>query len=289
MLLTIPLLKSSVTSSQVNWDDYTNAQLASLLLEVQGDIQAALGWRIEATHSLETTYGTGTNRLRSRYYPICYTNHIYLVYPGTSTQQNVDVYNVNQVVTFPSLGEYLNYNPFIYQTSGYLTIFPSGTPIQIDYVYGYPMTTLTANLTAGVSSSLSVGSGLGFGNSADYFILDGANTEVVTTAPAAPASPGGPTYVAGANPVVLTAPVQYSHTSTATLAVTNLPQSVISVICRLVENRLLGKDNPLYTGVKSRITGEPMKLTESYTDVRDISAHYIQQLLPTMNRNIGIF
>lgn len=273
MLLTLPLLKAGLTAQTLgkNAGGYTaadnngplaDALLTDLIEETEGALQQALGWQIEATHAVETLCGTGTNVLQSRYWPICSVAHIYIVSPGTPAVNLTDVWNGNSVVVTYETGQLLNYNPFAFQAVGYLTLFPRGAPVQLDYVYGYAMANITANAALG-ATSLTVDNPLGFRPGADYRIWDGASSEVVTTAN---------TYVAGANPVTLAAATKYAHNTATCQAVSDMPPALVRAARRIVERRVLGRDSRALAGLKSKISGQSgSNYTESYVEVPEIS------------------
>lgn len=288
-ILTLPLLKAGLTAQVLgqNTGGYSvlsgaglgDPQLADLLDEMSGLLEGSLGWNPEAHHVLEPAKGRGANVLYVRQYPIATMAHVNLLYPGTGTQQSVDIYQSAVTINQWDIGEILFYNPFILPLYGYLSYFPYGAPLTIDYVAGYVMTALAGGPYDADATSLTVANPLGIRAGADYRINDPTNgTETVTVAG---------TYTAGSTTVPLAAGTLYAHTTTTALAFTDMPAEVVRVVRRAVERRVLGRDSHALAGLKSRITGETQKLQESYTEVLELTPADLTELA-SLNRRLGV-
>lgn len=119
---------------------------------VNGEARHANGF--EAHRVIDRVYGTGTNKLMSTYYPVNVLNGITLIFP--SNQGNVNLPGANQVPIDPSrvvidheAGLLYNWSPFVFQTIGYMTVFPEDVPIDIDYYTGYVSQVTTTVVPAG--------------------------------------------------------------------------------------------------------------------------------------------
>lgn len=105
---------------------------------------------------VDRVFGTGTNKLRATYYPILQLNSVTLIFPAN--QGNVNLPGGNQVPIDPSrvvidhqAGLLENWSPFVFQTIGYMTVFPEHVPINIDYYTGYIAEQAQVGITAGTT------------------------------------------------------------------------------------------------------------------------------------------
>lgn len=122
---------------------------------VNGEARWASGF--EAHRVIDRKYGTGTNVIFSTYYPVCVLNAISIVFPP-NTGQNVNLpgpnivpIDPNRVVIDHDTGQMVNWSPFIFQTLGYMTVFPEGVPINLDYYTGYVSTVTSSAIQAAVT------------------------------------------------------------------------------------------------------------------------------------------
>lgn len=282
MLVTLPLLKAGLPSNLMTagqsqgWAAYTDAQLADLVLEAHAVLAGALGWEIVATHTVETQTGNGTARLFLRRYPVCAVNSIALLIPGEgASPASYNVYNPAYSIVRWDTGEIDNYSAFAIQLAGSYSWFPKGTPIAVDYVYGYPMANLAADCTQG-ATTLTVDNPLGFNPGQDYRIEDGVHTEVFTLQ-----------SVAG-SVLTLSAGTLFAHTAASALAVTNMPREVIRVTRRLCERRILGRNSQALTGAKARMSKQG-DITESFAEVLELTPADLALLSPNLTRVAGGF
>lgn len=141
----------------VDLSGYNAAELSKQLLQaeawVNGEARHASGF--EAHRILDRRIGTGTNVIFSTYYPVCVLNAINLVFPpNTGYNVNLPGPNIvpidpNRVVIDHQTGELINWSPFVFQTIGYMTVFPDGVPIDLDYYTGYVSTVTLSSVPAG--------------------------------------------------------------------------------------------------------------------------------------------
>lgn len=120
---------------------------------VNGEARHASGF--EAHRIIDRRLGTGTNIIFSTYYPVCVLNAISIVFPpNTGYNVNLPGPNIvpidpNRVVIDHQTGQLINWSPFVFQTIGYMTVFPEGVPIDLDYYTGYVSTVTTSVVPMG--------------------------------------------------------------------------------------------------------------------------------------------
>lgn len=277
MLITLPLLKAGLGATGAVGAGQSDPQLVDLIDEAHGLLTAAMGWEIVATHTLETQTGNGTAKLFLRRYPVCSIASIALLIPGVGSSPNAyNVYNPAYSITRWDTGEVDNYSAFAIQLANSYSWFPKGTPVQVDYVYGYPMANLAADAAQG-ATTITVDSALGWNPGQDYRIEDGLSSEVFTLQSVA----GGA--------LTLTAGTQHAHAAATTLAVTNMPREVVRVARRVVERRLLSRNSPALAGIKARNTRQTGDLVESYSEVLELTPAEMAMLTPNISRIGGGF
>lgn len=193
----------------VDLSGYTPTDLNSMLRQaeawVNGEARHARGF--EAHRVVDRVMGTGTNKLRTNYYPVCVLNGIQLIFPANTG--NVNLPGANQVPIDPSrvvidhdAGILYNWSPFVFQTIGYMTVFPEGVPINVDYYTGYISTYTTSAMAAGATViPVTNNSCFYFGQTIRFY--EPAAPEFITVQ--------GTTAI-GANYFVITQePTQYAH------------------------------------------------------------------------------
>lgn len=211
---------------------YTPNQLASLIDQaeawVNGEARHAQGF--SAHRIIDRVYGTGTNKLKTTYYPVCALNSIAIIFPP-NVGSNVNLPGPNQVPIDPSrvvidheAGMLYNWSPFVFQTIGYMTVFPEHVPINVDYYTGYVATQTTTTLAAG-STFIPVQSASCFYWSQAIRIDDPIQPEWVTVQ--------GATTIGSVQTVVTNDPLQYSHPFSTTVGdmPTQIRQAVAFIVC----------------------------------------------------------
>lgn len=144
----------------IDLSGYNTTALAEQLSQaeawVNGEARHASGF--EAHRIIDRLYGTGTNQLFTTFYPVCALNAISIVFPPNSGY-NVNLPGPNIVPIDPSrvvidhqAGILINWSPFVFQTIGYMTVFPEGVPIDVDYYTGFVSTAVTSTVPAGATS-----------------------------------------------------------------------------------------------------------------------------------------
>ena len=156
-ILTVEELQSY--SLPVDLSGYSAVELDEKIREatawINGECRVSGGFEMHRV--LDRVRGNATNQLRTTYYPIKQLNGIYIVFPSNSGQ-NVNLPGQNQVPIDPSrvvvdyeAGTIDNWSPFVFQTIGYMTVFPERVPINIDYYTGYVNAVTTTTLPAGAT------------------------------------------------------------------------------------------------------------------------------------------
>lgn len=143
----------------VNLSDYNPNDLVYLIRQaeawVNGEARYARGF--EAHRVVDRIYGTGTNHLFTNFYPVLNLNAVDLVFPP-NTGNNVNLPGPSTVPIDPTriiidhqTGELINWSPFVFQTIGYMTVFPDGVPINVDYYAGYVAVATASTVLAGTN------------------------------------------------------------------------------------------------------------------------------------------
>lgn len=191
-----------------------------------------------AHRQIDRVMGTGTNKLFTNYYPVCTLNQIVLIFPAN--QGNVNLPGSNQVPIDPSrvvidhyTGELINWSPFIFQTLGYMTVFPESVPINIDYYTGYVSQVTTTTVQAG-ATYVPVDNASCFWYLQTVRFYDAAVPEYVTVA--------GTTVQGGVQAVVLNDPLQYTHPSGSNIG--DMPPEVRYATALVVADFALRELNP---------------------------------------------
>lgn len=216
----------------IDLSGYTPTQLASLIDQaeawVNGEARHAQGFT--AHRVIDRVYGTGTNKLKTTYYPICTLNSIAIIFPP-NTGSNVNLPGPNQVPIDPSrvvvdheAGMVYNWSPFVFQTIGYMTVFPEHVPINVDYYTGYVAAQTTSVVNAG-ATLIPVSNASCFYWSQTIRLDDPAQPEWVTVQ--------GTTTLGGVATVVLNDPLQYAHPFATTIGdmPTPIRQAVAFIVC----------------------------------------------------------
>ena len=139
----------------IDLSGYTPTQLAEKIREATAWIEGeSRKGGFELRRIIDRVYGTGTNKLFTNFRPVNQLNMINLVFPPNSGNVNLPGPNLvpidpNRIVVDHDTGELINWSPFMFQTFGYLTVFPREVPINIDMLVGYVSTATTNNISAG--------------------------------------------------------------------------------------------------------------------------------------------
>lgn len=175
----------------------------------------------EAHRVRDRVYGRGTNVLATTYYPVLALNAVQIIFPP-NTGSNVNLPGPNQVPIDPSrviidnqAGILKNWSPFVFQVIGYMTVFPDGVPVDIDYYTGYNNTILTTLVSAGSTLvPVTNASTFYFGETVRFY--ERGNDEQVLCV--------GTTMFGGQQYVLSDAPTQYTHQAGVTFG--DLPPEV---------------------------------------------------------------
>lgn len=171
----------------VNLSSYNPNDLTALIRQaeawVNGEARYARGF--EAHRVVDRIYGTGTNHIFSTFYPILQLNAVDLVFPP-NTGQNVNLPGPSTVPIDPTriiidhqTGELINWSPFVFQTIGYMTVFPDGVPINLDYYAGYVAVATASSVPAGANLiPVTNASYFYYGQAVNFY--DPPNDEMVT-------------------------------------------------------------------------------------------------------------
>lgn len=225
----------------IDLSGYTPQQLASLIDQaenwVNGEARHAQGF--SAHRVIDRVYGTGTNKLKTTYYPICTLNSIAIIFPP-NTGSNVNLPGPNQVPIDPSrvvidheAGMVYNWSPFVFQTIGYMTVFPEHVPINVDYYTGYVASQTMSTLAAG-ATLIPVNNASCFYWSQAIRLDDPVQSEWVTVQ--------GTTTVAGVPLVVTNDPLQYSHPVSTTIG--DMPVAIRQAVAFIICDMALRSLNP---------------------------------------------
>lgn len=221
------------------YDPYT---LSNMLHQAESWVNGEARHKYGFTQSrvVDRVYGTGTNKLRSTYYPILTLNSIQIIFPPNAG--NVNLPGPNQVPIDPSrvvidyeAGLFYNWSPFVFQTIGYMTVFPQGVPVNLDYYQGYIATTTTSSVPAGATLVPVVNASC-FHNAQTVRFYEDTAKEFVTVT--------GATSINGVPLVVLQDPLQNAHASGVTFG--DMPEEVrlaqAFVVCDLAIRALNPED-----------------------------------------------
>jgi hypothetical protein len=155
ILNTNDLLAMSLPADLSGYDPLV---LAAKLQQAEAWVNAEARYQngFAAHRIVDRVFGTGTNKLMTTFYPVLQLNSIHLIFPAN--QGNVNLPGGNQVPIDPSrvvidhqAGLLENWSPFVFQTIGYLTVFPEHVPINIDYYTGYIAEQATTGISAGAT------------------------------------------------------------------------------------------------------------------------------------------
>lgn len=227
-------------SLPVNLSGYDPIILAAKIREaeawVNGEARHANGF--EAHRVIDRVFGTGTNKLRTSFYPILQLNSINLIFPAN--QGNVNLPGGNQVPIDPTrvvidhqAGLLENWSPFVFQTIGYLTVFPEHVPINIDYYTGFVSEQTPVGITSGTTYiQVTNASCMYYGQTLRVF--DPLQPEFLTVV--------GTTSQAGVQAVVTWDPPQYNHVAGTTVG--DIPPEVRQAVGYVVADFALRELNP---------------------------------------------
>ena len=122
-----------------------DAQLAEMLEEAAGEIDAVCGQSWLARERTYRVHGDGTSRLRLPDAPLIALRQVKIVLPTTS---GFDVPLSALLVDYEH-GLLENVSPLLFQGIGITTYFPTGTPIDVTYAFGvnFPVAPPTFTVT----------------------------------------------------------------------------------------------------------------------------------------------
>lgn len=220
-----------------NYDPFSlNSMLHQAETWVNGEARHKHGFT--QSRVVDRVYGTGTNKLRSTYYPILTLNSIQIIFPPNAG--NVNLPGPNQVPIDPSrvvidyeAGLFYNWSPFVFQTIGYMTVFPEGVPINLDYYQGYIATTTTSAVRAG-DTLVPVVNASCFHNAQTVRFYEDQAKEFITVV--------GATNGGGVPLVVLQDPLQNAHASGVTFG--DMPEEIRQAQAYIVCDQAMRALNP---------------------------------------------
>lgn len=221
-MATISLQELQSYNLPIDLSGYTPNDLNQLILQatawVNGECRHYKGF--EAHRVIDRVYGRGNNNLFTSFYPILALNKINIVFPAN--QGNVNLPGPNQVPIDPNrvivdhnAGIIKNWSPFVFQTIGYMTVFPDGVPMDVDYYTGYVNTVITSSIPAGLTLIPVQNASTFYYGQTIRFYEAGLDEQVVTT---------GGTQIGGVQYAVLSDPTQFPHTNGVSIG--DLPPEV---------------------------------------------------------------
>jgi hypothetical protein len=239
----VPILNTQdllAMSLPVDVSGYDVQTLANKLREAEAWVNGEARYQngFEAHRQIDRVFGTGTNKLRTNFYPILQLNSVNLIFPAN--QGNVNLPGANTVPIDPTrvvidhgAGLLENWSPFVFQTIGYLTVFPEHVPINIDYYTGYVAEQSTSSLSVGqmVVPMTNVSC---FYYGQNIRVFDALNPEMVTVQSI--------TTQAGAQWVVLNDPLRYTHPTATTIG--DMPAEVRLAVAYVLCDFALVELNP---------------------------------------------
>jgi hypothetical protein len=193
----------------VDLSGYQPSELNALILQasswVNGECRHYKGF--ESHRVVDRVYGRGTNVLFTTYFPILALNTVKLIFPPNAG--NVNLPGPNQVPIDPSrviidhqAGVLKNWSPFVFQTIGYMTVFPDDVPIDIDYYTGYVNSVTSTVVQAGsVLVPVNNASTFFYGQTIRFYEA-GVDEQVLCV---------GATVQGGSQFVMIDSPTQYVH------------------------------------------------------------------------------
>jgi|SRR5579859_8030565 len=237
ILNTTDLLAMSLPVDLSGYDPVTlAAKIRQAEAWVSGEARHEIGF--ETRRVIDRVFGTGTNKLRTSYYPVCQLNSLTLIFPAN--QGNVNLPGGNQVPIDPSrvvvdhqAGLLENWSPFVFQTIGYLTVFPEHVPINIDYYTGYIAEQSTTSLVAG-STYIPVTNASCYYYGQNIRIFDTLQPEYLTVQ--------GVTQQGTVQAVVSMAPMLFNHAVATTVG--DMPPEVRLAVAYVVCDFALRELNP---------------------------------------------
>ena len=223
----------------IDLSGYTPTQLQEKIREATAwiDGEARKGG-FELRRIIDRVYGTGSNKLFTNFRPVNTLNMINLVFPPNSGNVNLPGANLvpidpNRIVVDHETGELINWSPFMFQTFGYLTVFPREVPVNIDMLVGYVNTATTSTVNAGATLIPVVSaSGFYYGQTARFYDA-GVDEQVLML---------GSTASGGVQYAVSLDPLRYSHATG--VAVGDMPQPIKMACAYVVCDFCLRELNP---------------------------------------------